>query len=142
VNVSSLGQRGFPDDALWTVQDKVVAVIVQGFGRFSPLGPRHSNSKLRFDWGQDWPAVIWLPLVVAGTVIAYRRGDDQTSQGEPPTARAVLIAYGVALVAVTLFIPLAWDRYYLGIQPGAVLLASAALTAPITRIRREKELAT
>jgi hypothetical protein len=54
----------------------------------------------------------------------------------------VVIAFAVALVAVTSFIPLAWDRYYLAIQPGAVLLASAALTAALQWLRRPEGSAT
>ena len=136
VVVSAEGQRSFPHNALTTLPDKLAAVAVQGFGRFSPLGPRHSDSTIRFDRRQDWGALIWLPLVIAGAVASIARGREQWRTGEPPTAWAVLVAFVVALVAVASFIPLAWDRYYLSIQPGSVLLASMALMAPIARLRR------
>ena len=43
--------------------------------------------------------------------------------GKPPTRPgAVMVQAGVALVVVTAFIPLAWDRYFLSIQPGFALL--------------------
>lgn len=135
VDVSAIGQRKFPDDALPTLPDKLAAVAVQGYGRFSPLGPRHSDSTRRFDWRQDRGALLWLPLVAAGLVVACLRGRDQLRRGEPPSAWAVAAGSAVALVAVASFIPLAWDRYYLSIQPGSALLASAALTAPFARPR-------
>jgi hypothetical protein len=128
VEVSANGQRRFSKDALLTPVDKALAVIVQGFGRFSPLGPRHSDSTRRYDWRQDWSALIWAPLVAAGALASYVRGQDQLRRGEAATAWAVLLAGGVATAVVTSFLPLAWDRYYLSIQPWAVLLAAAALT--------------
>jgi 4-amino-4-deoxy-L-arabinose transferase-like glycosyltransferase len=135
VDVSAVGQRKFADDALTTVPAKLAAVAVQGFGRFSPLGPRHSLSTRRFDWRQDWGALLWLPMVLAGAVASFVRGRAQRRRGEPPTSWAVLLGFAVALGAVASFIPLAWDRYYLPIQPGAVLLASSALAVPIARMR-------
>ncbi len=74
-----------------------------------------------------------MPLVVAGVVGSIARGREQRRRGEPPSAWAIVLGYLVALAAVASFIPLAWDRYYLAIQPGAVLLASSALTAPFAR---------
>lgn len=136
VDVSAEGRRLFPHDALTTVPARLAAVAIQGFGRFSPLGPRHSDSTIRFDRRQDWGALVWLPLVLAGAIASFARGREQWRLGEPPTAWAVLLGFVVALVAVASFIPLAWDRYYLSIQPGAVLLASSALTAPLARLRR------
>ena len=112
---------------------------MQGYGRFSPLGPRHSDSTRRYDWGQDWGALIWLPTVVAGAIVTYRRGRGQLRRAAPPSAWAVLVAALVPLVAVATYIPLAWDRYYLALQPGAILLASAALTAPLARLRGRRE---
>ena len=84
--------------------------------------------------------MLWLPLVAVGAVSAWLRGREQRRRGEPPTSWAVLMMAAVALVAVAMFIPLAWDRYFLPIQPGAVLLASAALTWPFAR-RAEREAA-
>ncbi len=135
VEVSAIGQRRFADDALITPVDKVLAVIVQGFGRFSPLGPRHSDSTVRYDWRQDWPAPFWLAIVAAGAFASYVRGRAQAQRGEPATAWAVLASFAVATAVVTSFLPLAWDRYYLAIQPWSVLLASAAVTAAAGRVR-------
>ena len=128
-SVSTGAQAQFPDDALPSLPDKLKAVAIQGYGRFSPLGPGHSDSTRRFDRDQDWPVVVWLPLVAIGFVVCLVRGRSQAV----PTAWAVALAALVAFVAVASFIPLAWDRYYLSIQPGACLLASAALTAPFRR---------
>jgi hypothetical protein len=139
VQVSEDGMRIFPDDALPTPVDKVKAVAVQGYGRFSPLGPTHSDSRIRFDWRQDWGALVWWPIVLAGLIVAINRGLNQHRAGMPPTAWAIALAAILAFVVVTSFIPLAWDRYYLSLQPGAALLASAALTAPFVRFRRRPE---
>jgi 4-amino-4-deoxy-L-arabinose transferase-like glycosyltransferase len=133
VEVSQIGMRQFAHNALPGLPDKLAAVAVQGYGRFSPFGPAHSDSTVRFDWRQDWGALIWLPIVLAGLVVAVVRGRRQSRAGEPPTAWAIALAAALSLVVVTSFIPLAWDRYYISLQPGAVLLASAALTAPFRR---------
>jgi hypothetical protein len=139
VGVSENGMRMFPDNALPTPFDKFRAVVVQGYGRFSPLGPTHSDSTIRFDWRQDWGALIWWPIVLTGLTVAVIRGLRQRRAGEPPTAWAIALAATLAFVVVTSFIPLAWDRYYLSLQPGAALLASAALTAPFARFRGRTE---
>jgi hypothetical protein len=140
VGVSASGQRKFSKDALLTPTDKALAVLVQGFGRFSPLGPRHSDSTRRYDWQQDWSALLWIPLVAAGAFTSYVRGLDQVRRGQAATAWAVLVAGAVATAVVTSFLPLAWDRYYLSIQPWSVLLVSAALTAVAGRISRGREM--
>jgi 4-amino-4-deoxy-L-arabinose transferase-like glycosyltransferase len=125
VGVSDQAKMLFPDDALRTVREKVEAVVVQGFGRFGPFGPRgRSDSTIRFDWKQDRGAVLWLPFVTLGLVAAIVRGARQYRLGEPPTAWSVVVQASLASVVVTAFIPLAWDRYFLSIQPGFALLAS------------------
>ncbi len=128
VAVSARADEQFPIHALKTLPAKVEAVAVQGFGRFGPLGPRRgTNSEIRYDWRQDWGAVFWLPVVLMGFVAAWSRGREQARGDEPPTAWAIAVQAGIALAVVTAFIPLAWDRYFLSIQPGATLLGSAAL---------------
>src|SRR5262249_34935869 len=116
--------------------ERTAAVIVQGFGRFGPFGPSHSDSTRRFDAAQDWGAVLWAPWVAAGAVWSWRKGRAQSLAGEPPTAWAVLVQFGVALAVVTAYIPMAWDRYYLPLQAPAALLAAGALVGVAGRIRR------
>ncbi|MFM7316629.1 MAG: ArnT family glycosyltransferase, partial [bacterium] len=70
IGVSAEGQKLFPRDALTTIPQKIAVLVVQGFGRFSPLGPARDNSVVRFQASQDWPIVVWLPLVVSGLVTA------------------------------------------------------------------------
>jgi hypothetical protein len=103
---------------------KLAVVAVQGFGRFGPLGPRSTDSLVRFDWAQDRGALLWGPLVLSGVVWSVVRGFRQRRAGEPPTSWAVLVQSLVALATVTAFIPLAWDRYLLPIQSGSAILAS------------------
>ena len=45
------------------------------------------------------------------------------SGSQPPTAWAILIYFVVALSVVTVYLPMAWDRYFLPIQAPAALLA-------------------
>jgi hypothetical protein len=70
VNVSDLARKTFPHNALYTPLEKLEEVAVQGFGRFGPFGPHASDSTRRFDWRQDWGAVIWGPWVALGLVWA------------------------------------------------------------------------
>jgi 4-amino-4-deoxy-L-arabinose transferase-like glycosyltransferase len=131
----SRGQKNlFPQNALRTPAEKLAAVAVQGFGRFGPLGPSHSNSKVRFEWRQDWGGLLWGPCVVAGAFWALVRGLRQRARGDPPTAWAVLVEAVVAALIVTAYLPLAWDRYFLSFQPGSTLLAAGAAVAAFDRL--------
>ena len=56
IDVSASGQKSFSKDALPSFDQKAAVLAVQGFGRFSPFGPRHSDSRRRFDLEQDWEA--------------------------------------------------------------------------------------
>ncbi len=136
VAVSDRAKLSFPDDALTSPLEKVEAVAVQGFGRFGPLGPRGwTDSTLRFDWEQDRGAWIWGPIVAIGLVSALTRGKRQLRLGEVPTAWGVVVQAVVALVVVTAFIPLAWDRYYLSIQPALALVGGFAVVQGIDLVR-------
>jgi hypothetical protein len=137
--VSIKAQSDFSHNALTRPADKATTVAVQGFGRFGPLGPRDHDSLKpypRYAWGRDWSALIWIPWVLAGVGWAAARGRRQYGLGQAPTAWAVLLQAGMALVTVTAFIPLAWDRYMLSIQAGSALLASGAAVAAIDRVFR------
>ncbi len=137
VSVSSRAKELFPRDALTTAREKLEVVAVQGFGRFGPFGPRgRTDSTIRFDARQDRWAWAWLPWVVLGFAVAVARGRGQLRAGEPPTAWAIALQAAVALVVVSAFIPLAWDRYLLSIQPGSALLGACAVVAGWDRVRR------
>ena len=128
IGVSDQAMRSFPHNALPNLVEKLKAVSLQGFGRFGPFGPRtRTDSTIRYDRKQDWGAAIWLPTVILGAIGAGVRGLRQLRLGEPPGAWAILIQSTVALVVVTAFIPLAWDRYFLSIQPGSALLGAFTL---------------
>ncbi len=102
---------------------------VQGYGRF---GPSHTDSTKRFDLAQDWGAFSWIPLVVmelVALVMLARRS---------PVFGAVVLMTGLTFVVVTGFIPLAWDRYYLSIQPGAALLGASGIEFLIEQVVRSE----
>ncbi|MBX6313050.1 MAG: phospholipid carrier-dependent glycosyltransferase [Isosphaeraceae bacterium] len=130
--VSREAQKLFPSYALTTPIEKLKVVAVQGFGRFGLFGPRdHDSTKPypRFDAHRDRGAWLWLPWVLAGAAWAVVRGGRQARAGQPPTAWAALLQAAVAFGTITAFIPLAWDRYVLSIQPGAALLAAGVASA-------------
>ncbi len=135
VEVSQGAKTQFPDDALRRPIEKVEVAAVQGFGRFGPFGPRHSDSTRRFDWKQDRGALIWLPWVAVGLAWAVWRGRVQKKDGDPPTAWAVALSALLTLAAVTAFLPLAWDRYLLDLQPMSALLAAGVAAAGLERLR-------
>ena len=85
---------------------------------------------------QDRGAILWLPWVALGLVAAIARGRSQLRAGEPPAAWAIAAQSLVALLVVTSFIPLAWDRYFLSIQPGSALLGAFAAVEGFDLIRR------
>ena len=135
VNVSARAKDLFPNDALRTLAQKNEVVRVQGFGRFGPFGPRgRSDSTIRFDPKQDWGAYIWLPLVVVSTLLVFLRGRAEIIHERPPVSWAVLVQAGLATLVVTLFIPLAWDRYFLSIQPGYALVVAIAVVTLVNYV--------
>jgi 4-amino-4-deoxy-L-arabinose transferase-like glycosyltransferase len=136
VKVASGQQEMFPHNALHTPLDKAATTAVQGFGRFGPLGPAHSDSTRRYDLAQDWGALLWLPCVVAGLAVAVAQGRAQRAAGEPPTSWAVAVQFIIVLVVVTAYLPLAWDRYFLSMQAPASLLAAGAAVAGARRLTR------
>jgi 4-amino-4-deoxy-L-arabinose transferase-like glycosyltransferase len=150
VSVSQRASELFPADATTAITEKLAAVAVQGFGRFGVFGHklpvaetdrrdavRHRydfDSRIRYDWRQDFGAVVWLPLVVAGVVILGRRAWAERRTGQPSADVAFLIQCAVTLVTVTAFLPLAWDRYFLPLQAPACLLGAVAIEALVRRL--------
>jgi hypothetical protein len=128
LEVSDGQKKRFPDDALFDITEKTRVVLVQGFGRFGPLGPRTADSRVRYDFTQDLGMVLWLPLVLFGLRESIRLGCTQLRAGKPPFGLA-LVAWAVcAWTVVTLYLPMAWDRYQLPIQSGNAALAAVGLT--------------
>jgi 4-amino-4-deoxy-L-arabinose transferase-like glycosyltransferase len=129
VRLSEHQKKNFPDDALHTLRQKTEVLLIQGFGRFGPLGPFESDSTVRFSGRQDWGVLVWLPLVMIGLIETIRLWRDQLRSGRPPTAGALLIWAALAWIVVTYYLPMAWDRYLLPIQSGNALLAAVGASA-------------
>ncbi len=145
VSVSKRGQKIFPKDALTTIPEKFSAVAVQGFGRFGLFGRKRFDpikkiwwfdSTRRYDWAQDAGIVLWAPWVLAGMIWKVVRGGRQFRQGDPPLAWALLAQVAVAYVTVSLFIPLAWDRYFISLQASSCLLAASVAVAGVDALLR------
>ena len=132
--VSSFQQGAFGHNALHSLFDRAGVVLVQGFGRFGPLGPRKSDSTRRYDIRQDWGAFFWLPVVLTGVLTAIRLGKQEYRQSQPPTAWTLVVWSALALLLVTVYLPMAWDRYQLPIQAPASLLAALWLSGAATAL--------
>jgi len=128
VELSEDQQRTFPNDALHTLAERSDVVAVQGFGRFGPLGPTLSDSRVRFDLNQDFGALFWAPLVLVGMVESIALGQSQWRAAAPPTGIALLVWAALAWFVVTVYLPMAWDRYLLPIQAVNALLAALGPT--------------
>lgn len=122
-------KRTFVGDALNDPLDKAKVFLVQGFGRFGPLGPSASNSVKRYDWHQDSGLLVWAPLVLVGAWFAVRLALEQRRSGAYPSAFLLLAYAAAAWGVVAYYLPMAWDRYQLPIQAPASLLAAVAATA-------------
>ncbi len=129
VKLSDHQKSAFPNDALHTLPEKTEVLLIQGFGRFGPLGPFESDSTVRFSGRQDWGVLVWLPLVMIGVIETIRLWRDQLRSGRPPTAGALLLWAALAWIVVTYYLPMAWDRYLLPIQSGNALLAAVGASA-------------
>jgi hypothetical protein len=134
VKLSDLQREVHSDYALVGSWEQLKAVAVQGFGRFGPFGPWRSHPPVRYDWAQDRGAIVWGPWVLMGALWAGFRGRSQLREGVPPTAWAILLQAVLALVTVTIYIPMAWDRYFLPIESGLTLLAAGAAIACCDRL--------
>ncbi len=132
--VSSEQQGMFAHNALHSLSDRAGVVLVQGFGRFGPLGPRKSDSTRRHDLRQDWGALLWLPVVLAGAITAVRLGKHQYRQSQAPTGWALVVWSALSLLVVTVYLPMAWDRYQMPIQAPAALLAALPLATVTTAL--------
>jgi 4-amino-4-deoxy-L-arabinose transferase-like glycosyltransferase len=145
-------------NALNDLSEKVKVFVVQGFGRFglfgpsgsdlpasanskespphdwAPLGPIGSDSTVRYDLRQDWGLIIWTPLVLIGLVQSFRLGREQFHAGEPPTAIALILWVAITWVVVTLYLPMAWDRYLMPPQSVNALLAALAISSIYDRL--------
>lgn len=140
--VSADQQVMFPHNALHGLGGRAAVVLVQGFGRFGPLGPRQSDSTRRYDRAQDAGVLLWLPWVISGALAAIRLGKQQAALGQVPAAWALVVWEALAVAVVTAYLPMAWDRYLLPIQAPAALLAalpmSIAAEALLLRLRRPR----
>ena len=121
LSVSGQGQKTFPNDALKGFAEKAKAMAIQGFGRFSPFGPRPDDSRVRYQWSQDWSSILWIPWVLAGAVHAAR--DSGANQNQ----RRILAYWVCAVLVVGAFLPMAWNRYYLPLAIPSILLAAGAV---------------
>ncbi len=131
VEVSRAAKASFPRDALTTPIAKLSVLVVQGFGRFGPLGPTHSDSTRRYDLRQDWGVILWLPLVGAGLIRCVLTGRDESKSEHFPESWAIAVLFVACMLTVGTFLPLAWDRYFLSIQAGSALLASSAIVGVV-----------
>ncbi len=142
MRISALQQKFYPLYALSSLPQKLAITARQGFGRFSPFGPAHSNLPKIYDWSQDRAVLLWLPWVAIGAFIAAKQGRDQKRNQQPPMAWAILLAWAITLICVVGYLPMAWDRYLLSIQPWNSLLAALVVVVPldilISKFRRPK----
>ena len=136
LDTSNYQKRTFKLDALSDVPEKTRVILMQGFGRFGPFGPRESDSRERYDFRQDWGMFLWLPLVLFGLRESVRLGLEQLRAGQPPAALALVVWAVCAWVVVTVYLPMAWDRYQLPIQSGNALLAAVGISALWNRLVR------
>jgi 4-amino-4-deoxy-L-arabinose transferase-like glycosyltransferase len=128
LQLSEQQRKNFPDDALHTIAERCAVVAVQGFGRFGPFGPALSNSRVRFDLRQDGGALFWGAFVLIGVIESIALGRSQWRAGSPPTGIALWTWATLAWLVVTIYLPMAWDRYLLPIQAVNALLAALGPT--------------
>lgn len=138
-DVSKKAAEDFPHNAVDTLPEKAATLFVQGWGRFGPFGPRWSDSTRWLDPAQDWGMLPWGVVVFAGAVAAVLIGKGQRSRGDFPAAWGFLLYAALAYLVVGLFIPLAWDRYLMSIQPPTAILGGVALDGAIRWVRGRRD---
>ncbi len=98
------------------------------------LGPRNPIRECAYDLRQDLGSIVWAPLVLIGLVQSLRLGRRQLHAGEAPTGIALMLWVAITWVVVTIYLPMAWDRYLLPPQSVNALLAALALSAIYDRV--------
>ena len=132
--VASHQKKTMPHNALNDLGEKFKVFAAQGFGRFGLFGPAKSDSRVRYDLRQDLGSIVWAPLVLIGLVQSFRSGRRQLHAGEAPTGIALMLWGAITWVVVTIYLPMAWDRYLLPPQSVNALLAALALSAIYDRV--------
>ena len=89
---------------------------------------------MRYEVRQDWGLIAWGPLVLIGLVQSFRLGCRQLRAGEAPTGIALVLWGAITWVVVTIYLPMAWDRYLLPPQSVNALLAALAVSAIYDRV--------
>jgi 4-amino-4-deoxy-L-arabinose transferase-like glycosyltransferase len=135
VALAKYQQDTFPHDALHTLAGRCQVVAIQGFGRFGLFGPSSADSRVRYDLGQDRGAPLWAAFVLIGLVKSLGLGMRQWRAAQPPTGFALFAWAAVAWLVVTVYLPMAWDRYLLPIQAANAVLAAAGATTLWDRLR-------
>jgi 4-amino-4-deoxy-L-arabinose transferase-like glycosyltransferase len=158
LEVSNNQKDNFAHNALNDLGEKCKVFVVQGFGRFgllgpsgsdlptgkkakkqeprdwAPFGPVGSDSRVRYAIRQDWGLIVWAPLVLIGLVQSLRLGSLQFRTGEPPTGIALVIWVAITWIVVTVYLPMAWDRYLMPPQSVNSLLAALAISSIYDRV--------
>jgi 4-amino-4-deoxy-L-arabinose transferase-like glycosyltransferase len=133
----ALANEHFQQDWLRTTKERARMTVWEGFGRYSPIGPRdirNSDPRPETERFQDYGrarALVWLPFVGLGTVLALATGWRDFRRGTAPLPWAVVLYLVSSMAIVVGMIPLNWDRYYLPLQAPAALLASMGVAATI-----------
>ncbi len=136
----ALKSPAFRRDWLPTAADRIRMTVWEGFGRYSPLGPRDIRTvepraaSERFGEYRRYTSLIWFPLAAWGLVWTIRDGRQAFRDRRPPIAWALAVYAALAVAVVVLLIPLNWDRYYLPLQPCAALLVPYGVLATLKSI--------
>jgi len=116
IDVAHMQQEAYIDQALYTISQKLGAVIRQ---TFYAGGTFYLTLHMPFD----------LVLAVVGFIaILYAEGKETCQEGQS-TAKAVLISWIVVFFGATiLFVPLEWPRYFLPLQLCSAILMGFAIS--------------
>jgi 4-amino-4-deoxy-L-arabinose transferase-like glycosyltransferase len=133
----ALANQAFRKDWLETFAERARMTVWEGFGRFSPFGPRDIRTREprpdteRFTDYHRISAMVWLPLVSWGILLALCQGWQVLRAGRPPLAWGLLLYLAASMAIVMFMIPLNWDRYYLPLQAPAILLATIGVVSAV-----------
>lgn len=125
----------FEKDWLRTTPERLRMTLWEGFGRFSPLGPRGIRTveprpdAERFIEYRRWCSLVWMPFVLWGVLLSLMDGWRSWRAGHTPLAWCLLLYVAATMSFVAFMIPLNWDRYYLPVQAPAALLAAFGVVA-------------
>jgi 4-amino-4-deoxy-L-arabinose transferase-like glycosyltransferase len=128
------GAVNFPEDRIDSLWERLWVGWYGGFGKYSPVAVREivvgkgGSLVVRFR-SHEAAAAIWSLLVLVSFVRLLTELTGELRRGILSPKHLLVCYAALATLMVVCFVPLDWDRYFLPMQPPAVLIGAYGLAS-------------